>query len=298
MRFANQLRFKLLALLLALLPVALPAQNRQVRGVVTDDEGPLIGASVVLKGTSTGTATDLDGHYSISVPSADAVLVFSCIGYKTEERPVGNSRDIDVRLNIDDNLLEDVVVVGYGTQAKSHLTGSISKIEGGGALIDIPVSDVTTALQGQVAGLTINNNTSEVGVVPTIRVRGTGSISADSSPLVIVDGYPVPDGLSTVNASDIQSIEILKDAASAAIYGSRAANGVIMITTKSGKADEPHYAVKVYQGMKYAYKLHDLLSATDYLRLQEYEESVGGPAVKGQDRAAAWIEKNIGGLAA
>lgn len=294
MRFANQLRFKLLALLLALLPVALPAQNRQVRGVVTDDEGPLIGASVVLKGTSTGTATDLDGHYSISVPSADAVLVFSCIGYKTEERPVGNSRDIDVRLNIDDNLLEDVVVVGYGTQAKSHLTGSISKIEGGGALIDIPVSDVTTALQGQVAGLTINNNTSEVGVVPTIRVRGTGSISADSSPLVIVDGYPVPDGLSTVNASDIQSIEILKDAASAAIYGSRAANGVIMITTKSGKADEPHYAVKVYQGMKYAYKLHDLLSATDYLRLQEYEESVGGPAVKGQDRAAAWIEKNIG----
>ena len=287
-------KFRLLALFLALLPLTLAAQNRTVRGVVSDDEGPLIGAAVIVKGTTTGVATDSDGRYSISVPSSTSVLVFSCLGYQTEERVVGDSWDLDVRLKIDDNMLEDVVVVGYGTQAKSHLTGSISKIEGGGALIDIPVSDVTTALQGQVAGLTISNLTSEVGVVPSIRVRGTGSISADSSPLIIVDGYPVPDGLSTVNASDIRSIEILKDAASAAIYGSRAANGVIMITTKTGKADEPHYSVKVYQGMKYAYKLHDLLTATEYLRLQEFEESVGGPAVKGQDRAAAWIEQNIG----
>ena len=287
-------KLRLLALLFALSSLTLAAQNRTVRGVVTDDEGPLIGASVMIKGTSTGTATDVDGNYSITVPSANAVLEFSCLGYRAEERPVGKSTTINIRLNVDDNLLEDVVVVGYGTQAKSHLTGSISKLEGDGALIDIPVSDVATALQGQIAGLTINNTTSEVGVVPVIRVRGTGSISADSSPLVIVDGYPVPDGLSTVLASDIKSIEVLKDAASAAIYGSRAANGVIMITTKSGKADEPHYSVKVYQGMKYAYKLHDLLTATEYLRLQEFEESVGGPAVKGQDRAAAWVEQNIG----
>ncbi len=287
-------KFRLLALLFALSSLTLAAQNRTVRGVVTDDEGPLIGASVMIKGTTTGTATDLDGRYTINVPSENSVLVFSSIGYKNEERVVGKSANIDVRLNVDDNLLEDVVVVGYGTQAKSHLTGSISKLEGDGALIDIPVSDVATALQGQIAGLTITNTTSEVGVLPSIRVRGTGSISADSSPLVIVDGYPVPDGLSTVNASDIRSIEILKDAASAAIYGSRAANGVIMITTKSGKADEPHYSVKVYQGMKYAYKLHDLLTATEYQKLQEFEESVGGPAAKGQDRAAAWVEQNIG----
>ena len=287
-------KHRLLALIMALFPLMMAAQSHVVRGVVTDDEGPLIGASVMIKGTSTGTATDVDGNYSITVPSANAVLEFSCLGYRAEERPVGKSTTINIRLNVDDNLLEDVVVVGYGTQAKSHLTGSISKLEGDGALIDIPVSDVATALQGQIAGLTINNTTSEVGVVPVIRVRGTGSISADSSPLVIVDGYPVPDGLSTVLASDIKSIEVLKDAASAAIYGSRAANGVIMITTKSGKADEPHYSVKVYQGMKYAYKLHDLLTATEYLRLQEFEESVGGPAVKGQDRAAAWVEQNIG----
>ena len=244
MQIANQLKFKLLALTLALLPVILPAQNKQVRGVVTDDEGPLIGASVVIKGTTSGTATDLDGHYSISVPSDDAVLVFSCIGYKTVERIVGSSRDIDVRLSIDDNLLEDVVVVGYGTQAKSHLTGSISKIEGDGALIDIPVSDVTTALQGQVAGLTVNNNTSEVGVVPTIRVRGTGSISADSSPLVIVDGYPVPDGLSTVNASDIQSIEILKDAADLAVRNTVLNQLTEIISVIHADAGEVHHFIK------------------------------------------------------
>ena len=291
---AIKLKFKMAVLLFALSSLAAAAQSRTVRGVVSDDEGPLIGASVQVKGTNNGTATDVNGRYSLNVDSASAVLVVSSIGYVTREVPVGNSTVLDVLLSVENTILDDAVVVGYGTQAKSHLTGSISKIEGGGALIDIPVSDVATALQGQVAGLTITNTTSEVGVLPSIRVRGTGSISADSSPLVIVDGYPVPDGLSTVNASDIKSIEILKDAASAAIYGSRAANGVIMVTTRSGQADEPHYSVKMYQGMKYAYQLHDLLTATEYLKLQEYEASVGGPAVKGQDRAAAWIEQNIG----
>lgn len=269
------------------------AQQRTISGVVSDEFGPIIGASVVVKGASTqGTFTNLDGQYTLKVPE-NAVLVFSFIGFKTEEVRVGSSDIVNLMMTPDATVLDDVVVIGYGTQAKSHLTGSISKL-GGESLIDLPVSDVTQALQGQIAGLNVNNTTSEVGVAPTIRVRGTGSISADSSPLVIVDGYPVPDGLSSVNASDIKSIEILKDAASAAIYGSRAANGVIMITTKSGSADAPSYTVKVYQGMKYAYKLHDLLTATEYLQLQEYEESVGGPAVKGQDRAAAWIEKNIG----
>ena len=283
-------------LLLVLLPVTLVcwAQPRTVRGVVSDENGPLIGVSVMLKGAeSVGTATDIDGKWSLQIDSPDAVLKFTYVGFKSMEVPVGKSDVLDVKMEQDAALLDELVVVGYGTQSKSHLTGSISKI-GGASLIDMPVSDVTQALQGQIAGLTVNNTTSEVGVTPAIRVRGTGSISADSSPLVIVDGFPVPDGLSSVNANDIKSIEILKDAASAAIYGSRAANGVIMITTKSGDAEKPVYSVKVYQGVKYAYKLHDLLTATDYLRLQEFEESVGGPAVKGQDRAAAWVEENIG----
>ncbi len=290
-------KLRLTALFIALLTfltAAAQTPRKTVRGIVTDEDGPVPGASVVIKGTTTGTVTDMDGKYAIDIPSNNTVLVFSSLGYGNVEMPVGNQREINVKLSVDATVLDDVVVVGYGTQAKSHLTGSISKIGGDGSFVDMPVSDVTTALQGQVAGLTISNTTSEVGVTPSIRVRGTGSISADSSPLIIIDGYPVPDGLSTVNASDIKSIEILKDAASAAIYGSRAANGVIMVTTKSGKADEPHYSVKVYQGIKRAYQLHDIISATDYLRLQEFEESVGGPAVKGQDRAAAWIERNIG----
>ena len=126
-------KHRLLALIMALFPLMMAAQSHVVRGVVTDDEGPLIGASVMIKGTSTGTATDVDGNYSITVPSANAVLEFSCLGYRAEERPVGKSTTINIRLNVDDNLLEDVVVVGYGTQAKSHLTGSISKLEGDAA---------------------------------------------------------------------------------------------------------------------------------------------------------------------
>ena len=275
------------------LPFQAMAQSRTVTGVVSDQGGPLIGVSVVEKGTTNGVSTDLDGRYSIKVAGSNSVLVFTYIGFADVEMPVGKQSTINVVMEVDATLLDDAIVVGYGTQAKSHLTGSVAKI-GGESLIDLPVSDVTTALQGQIAGLSINNITSEVGVSPTIRVRGTGSISADSAPLVIVDGFPEPEGLSNVNANDIKSIEILKDAASAAIYGSRAANGVIMITTKSGNAEKPSYTLKAYQGGKYAYKLHDMITATDYLNLQIAEESMGGPAVKGQDRAAAWIEQNIG----
>ena len=276
-----------------LVPLQLKAQSRVVSGEVSDHDGPLVGVSVMEKGTVNGVSTDLDGNYSITVTGANPVLVFTYIGYNDVEVAVEKRGKINVMMEVNATLLDDAVVVGYGTQAKSHLTGSISKI-GGESLIDLPVSDVTNALQGRIAGLNVNNVTSEVGVAPTIRVRGTGSISAGSSPLVIVDGFPESDGLSNVNASDIKSIEILKDAASAAIYGSRAANGVIMITTKSGDAEKPAYTFKAYQGGKYAYQLHDMITATDYLNLQIAEESMGGPAVKGQDRAAAWIEQNIG----
>lgn len=286
------LRFLLLTSFI-FMSIVVYGQKRTVKGVVSDAHGPLIGVSVSVKGTNVGTISNIDGTYSIDVPSENSILVFSYIGYKTIERATGNSDVLNIVLEQDSTLLDDVVVIGYGTISKSHLTGSISKI-GGESLVDRPVSDITTALQGQIAGLSINNITSEVGVAPSIRVRGSGSISADSSPLVIVDGYPVPDGLSTVNSSDIKSIEILKDAASAAIYGSRAANGVIMITTKSGDIEKPSYSVKVYHGLKYAYKLHDIMSASEYLQLQQLEESWGGPSVKGQDRAAAWVEKNIG----
>ena len=157
---------------LLILPVQAIAQSRSVSGVVSDQSGPLIGVSVVEKGTTNGVSTDLDGRYSIKVAGSNAVLVFTYIGFADVEVPVGKQSTVNVVMEVDATLLDDAVVVGYGTQAKSHLTGSVAKI-GGESLIDLPVSDVTTALQGQIAGLSINNITSEVGVSPTIRVRGT-----------------------------------------------------------------------------------------------------------------------------
>lgn len=193
-----------------------------VTGKVIDEQGPLIGASVTVKDAAvpTGTVTDAEGKYSIKVPNSKTILVYSYIGYVDKAEAVGKRTVVNVTLEEDSKMLDDVVVIGYGTQAKSHLTGSISKLEGE-KLINAPVSDVTTALQGAMTGLTVSNETSEVGVTPSIRVRGTGSISADSEPLVIIDGFPVSGGLSSINAADVKSIEILKDAASAAIYGSR-----------------------------------------------------------------------------
>lgn len=287
---------KKVVLVFLLLTGVLSAYSQHViTGIVRDAEGPLIGASVVVKDATvpTGTVTDSEGRYSIKVPSSKTILVFSYIGFVDKAEAVGKRKVIDVILEEDSQMLDDVVVIGYGTQVKSHLTGSISKLDSE-TLLSAPVSDVTTALQGAMTGLTVSNETSEVGVSPSIRVRGTGSISAESDPLVIIDGFPVENGLSAVNAADIQSIEILKDAASAAIYGSRASNGVIMITTKSGTPNKPKYSFKFYQGFKYAYKLHDLLTSTEHLELLTQEAELGGVSVTAAARSAAYIESQIG----
>lgn len=267
-----------------------------IHGTVTDTEGPLVGATVAVKGdagNTAGTITDMDGKYSIEVKSKKTVLVFSYIGYTDQMVTVGDRKKIDVRLEVNDTQLDETVVIGYGVQQKSHLTGSISKLDGG-SLTKAPVSDVTQALQGMMTGLTVSNETSEVGVTPSIRVRGTGSISAESSPLVIIDGFPVKGGLSQVNASDIKSVEILKDAASAAIYGSRAANGVILITTKQGTPEQPKYKFNFYQGFKYAYQLHDMMTSTDWFNLMQQEEALGGRPVMSQARSAAYLESLYG----
>ncbi len=271
------------------------AQSSTVTGVVSDKNGVLLGVSVVdisSTGGASGTITDVNGKYTIKAAKG-SVLEFSYIGYNTVEIEVGAQTVINVELEEDAELIDEVVVVGYGVQKKSHLTGSVSKIDGG-ILTDNPVSDITTALQGQISGLSVNNDTSEVGVSPTIRVRGTGSISADSSPLIIIDGYPVPDGLSMLNPADIESIEILKDAASAAIYGSRAANGVIMVTTKSGSSSDPSYTFKFYTGIKSAYQLHDLMTSNEYYYMRKNEEALYGETVTSSEKTAAYIERNVG----
>ena len=290
------LHFKKVVLVLLLLVGALNVYSQHVvTGKVIDEQGPLIGASVTIKDAAvpTGTVTDAEGKYSIKVPNSKTILVYSYIGYVDKAEAVGKRTVVNVTLEEDSKMLDDVVVIGYGTQAKSHLTGSISKLEGE-KLINAPVSDMTTALQGSMSGLTVSNETSEVGVTPSIRVRGTGSISAESEPLVIIDGFPVAGGLSSINAADVKSIEILKDAASAAIYGSRAANGVIMVTTKSGTPDKPKYSFKFYQGFKYAYQLHDMMTSSEWLNLLTQEAEMGGPSVPAAARGAAYLESQMG----
>ena len=292
----NSCIFKKVVMMFLLLVGTLNVYSQHVvTGKVIDEQGPLIGASVKVKDAAvpTGTVTDAEGKYSIKVPNSKTILVYSYIGYVDKAEAVGKRTVVNVTLEEDSKMLDDVVVIGYGTQAKSHLTGSISKLEGE-KLINAPVSDVTTALQGAMTGLTVSNETSEVGVTPSIRVRGTGSISADSEPLVIIDGFPVSGGLSSINAADVKSIEILKDAASAAIYGSRAANGVIMVTTKSGTPDKPKYSFKFYQGFKYAYQLHDMMTSSEWLGLLEEEAALGGPKVPSAARGAAYLESQMG----
>jgi TonB-linked SusC/RagA family outer membrane protein len=251
---------------------AMAQQAFVVTGRVTDENSAAVpGATVLLAGSSQGTVTDAEGRYSLTVEPG-VVLKFSCLGYTPKEIEVKDQKVIDVILSEDLQQLEEVVVVGYGVQKKSHLTGAIAKVNTEG-IEDIPVSRIDQAIQGKVAGVQIRNISSEVGSSPEIRVRGMGSLSADAEPLVIVDGFPQENGLGIVDVNDVESIEVLKDAASAAIYGSRAANGVIMVTTKSGSSSKPKYSVKLSYGTKTAYELHPIMNAGEYvaLRIEEMQ---------------------------
>lgn len=267
------------------------AQSITVTGTVKDNQGEMPGVNIQVKGSDIGTITNIDGFFSISVPFAKAVLVVSYIGYVSQEITVGNQTSLNIMMAEDSEMLDEVVVVGYGVQKKSHLTGSVSKLNNDN-LTDIPVTRVDQVLQGKIAGVSIQNTTSEVGEAPQIRVRGMGSISADSTPLVVIDGYPVPDGLSTIDMADVESIEVLKDAASAAIYGSRAANGVILVTTKSGDFSKPRYKVKASSGIKWAYNLHPIMDVNEYLDMVRYESPLRGVTVPVNEEAYGYINNN------
>ncbi len=295
MKKFDMTRILLVLCLFTLLSAGVRAQTgTTITGTVSDGAEPLVGVTVIESGTTNGTTTGPGGKYTITVKNLNANLQFSYVGFVSLSEPLRGRKIIDVTLSQDVTQIEEMVVVGYGVQRKSHLTGSIAQI-GGDKLVDIPVSDVAQALQGRITGLTVDNTTSEVGVAPEIRVRGTASVSAAKTPLVVVDGFPMADGLQTINPSDIKSIEIFKDASSAAIYGSQAAGGVIMITTKSGDVTAPKYSVKVYSGFKYAYQLHDMLTNTDYYNLLVQENEMGGKAVTNNNfRFATWLESQIG----
>ncbi|HEY0612138.1 MAG TPA: carboxypeptidase-like regulatory domain-containing protein, partial [Chitinophaga sp.] len=206
----------------------------RISGRVTDakDASPLPNVTIQVKGTSTGTITDVDGKYTIGVPNNNAVLIFSFTGYAPQEVPVGAQTTHDVSLELKTNTLTDVVVVGYGTVKKSDLTGAVSTIKAE-QLMDKPVPNVSQALQGKIAGVDVNINSSAPGQTAKVRVRGIGSINSNIDPLYVVDGVIGVDA-NQLNPSDIASLEVLKDASSTAIFGARGSNGVILVTTKRG----------------------------------------------------------------
>ena len=216
-------------------PFVYSQSRKQITGSVQDVQGnPLIGVSILETGTSNGTITDMNGTYSLNISSANATLRFSYIGYEEQLIKIQGRNVINVKMNEETSNLDEVVVVGYGVQRKSDLTGAISSINAAETLKKMPAAQVADLLQGRIAGLSIVNSSGAAGAAPTLRVRGVNSIKADGGPLVVIDGFP-GGNLSAINPADIKSIEVLKDASSTAIYGSRGANGVILITTKSPK---------------------------------------------------------------
>lgn len=257
---------KLFCFLLLLLSAgnSLFAQNR-IKGRVVNqaDNQPIVGATVQQKGTSNTTSTGNDGSFAITAPG-NSTLVISVVGYTPQEVNVNGRSDVSVSMQAAFAGLEEVVVVGYGTQRRTRVTGAIANVSGK-TLNELPVPNVSQALQGRVAGVQVTNNGSP-GAQPIVRIRGISSISFASDPLYVVDGFPTGD-LSAIDTRDIESVDVLKDASAAAIYGSRATNGVIMITTKKGKRDgKPHVSFDSYIGTSWVTKRLDLLNTQQYVQ--------------------------------
>lgn len=239
-----------------------------VTGIITDavDGSPLPGVNVVEKGTTNGTSTDFDGNYTLKVSNANAILTISFIGYETREINVAGQATLNISLTASAEALDEVIVIGYGTAKKSDLTGSVVAISGSD-LKEQPISNVAETLTGRLAGVQVVSSEGSPDAEINIRVRGGGSITQDSSPLIIVDGFPV-NNFSDISSSDIESISILKDASSTAIYGSRGANGVVIVTTKSGKDGKITANFNMFYGLKKIANVVDVLEPDDYVKWQ------------------------------
>lgn len=261
------MRCMLLSFLVAMISLGVSAQNVTVKGTVKDNTGEtVIGASVVEKGNSTnGAITDLDGNFTLSVPSG-ATLVFSYIGMKTQEVAVKGRTILNITMDDDSQALEEVVVIGYGSVRRKDLTGSVATVDAD-VLAAVPVASATEALTGKMAGVQITTTEGSPDAEMKIRVRGGGSITGDNTPLFIVDGFPV-ESISDIPASEIEDITVLKDASSTAIYGSRGANGVILVTTKSGKEGKVSVSYNAYYSWKKIAKTMDVLDPYDYAKWQ------------------------------
>ncbi|SHJ07123.1 TonB-linked outer membrane protein, SusC/RagA family [Arenibacter nanhaiticus] len=279
MKQKNKLIHYVLTLAAFLLFSGAYAQEKTVTGTISDGSGlPLPGANVLVKGTTTGTQTDFDGNYSIQASPND-VLVFSYLGFTTQNITVGNKTVINVSLQEDASVLDEVVVTGYGSQTRGTLTTSVSKLDT--EILETSTrSNAATALQGTIAGLRVTNNTGQPGATPSIVLRGGTNFDGSGSPLILIDG--IPGSFYALNSDDIESIEVLKDAAATAIYGARSANGVILVTTKSGKVGKSSI------NYKYKYSINEerddqkYLSGADFLNYNRQghrysEETRGNP---------------------
>lgn len=242
-------------------------QQITISGSITDGVTgePLPGASIIVRGTTIGTIADVNGNYSLNVRSRDDIVVFSFIGYITQNVLVGENTIINITLDEDITLLDEIVVVGYGSMQRQHLTGAVGSIRMDGSLEYRPTLEFGATMYGQVAGVQVLNTSGRPGMSSAIQIRGINSISAEATPLIVIDGIVLPDfDLSTINAADIESIHILKDAASASIYGSRAANGVILVTTKSGKPGKPTFSVHHSSSLQQISRKLDVMNTAEY----------------------------------
>jgi TonB-linked SusC/RagA family outer membrane protein len=300
-------KFQCLLIVFLFCGSAVSAQKRVITGKVTDQAAKTVlqGVNILADKQKGGAVTKADGTYTITVDQKSATLVFSYVGFATQSVIIGNRDRIDVELVPAPLSTDEVVVIGYGTQKRTQVTGAISKYQNE-RLDETPVSRLDQALQGKIAGVQIQNINSESGSEAKINVRGISSINANASPLVVVDGHPIPDGLSFVNMADVESVEVLKDAASAAIYGSRGANGVILITTKGGKSEKPKYSFKFSNGYKTAYERYPMMTTSEYTNLLFYEASLkaldpsitpptGSQIIANNERAAYIVENTIMG---
>jgi TonB-linked SusC/RagA family outer membrane protein len=263
-----------LALALFAGPASVALSQVTVSGKVTDEGGgALPGTNVIIKGSTTGTTTNADGNFTLDVPS-DAVLVFSFIGYETTEVTVGTQTTINVSLAPSLESLAEVVVIGYGEQRREAVTGSVASIKGD-VLREIPAANITQALQGRLPGVEMTQTNSRPGSGMQIRIRGTRSITSDrnstqNDPLVVLDGIPFPGSINDIDPNSIKSIDILKDASATAIYGSRGANGVILVTTNRGQKGQPaRISYNSFYGIKNVFSQYPMMNGPEFAKLRE-----------------------------
>ena len=281
-------RFLGIAMLLCLIPLYAFSQSVVIRGIVKDARGEtVIGASVVEKGTTHGTITDLDGNFELQV-DPKSTLVVSFVGFKTQEIPVNGKTSFNIILKEDTEVLDEVVVIGYGTARKSDVTGSIASV-GGEQLREVPANNITYALQNRVAGVDLSQTSSQPGATMQIRIRGTRSLTASNDPLIVLDGIPFMGNISDINPNDIKSMDILKDASSTAIYGSRGANGVILITTDKGVQEaSAKFTYNGYAGLKTVFSKYPMMDGEKFAAMREYAGIYTNTLEESNDVSTDW----------